>query len=373
MPIFDSNWIHLGLDETFTVGNGQSKQVVSEQGKEKVFATWYLKLKEIVERFDKKMMMYHDMIVSHPKIIDLLPKDITIMFWDYVPRTDYEGLQLLKQSGFRLVGLSGSWDWYNLYPDTSLAVQNINQLVPQLVDKKGFAHFISSWGDPFGENLSELNWYNFAYGAAKSWSASQKIPIETFTEAFMIQMFISDSNHLFEALHELVHLYRYKEKDSFFSNKSGQQNHSEVWRQYHADVLDTVLELTSYTEEDIGKLQYLKNNCNTVLDHLHMENHLTLLDNDDLLESIRLTVERVGFVADKYRILKRVTSNSISIEEKQQMIRWLSGQFSVLKERYMEAWQKTNRPIQLIRLRGLFEKQQIQYNTLEKLVRDGSF
>lgn len=254
-----------------------------------------------------------------------------------------------------------------------MAVQNINQLVPQLVDKKGFAHFISSWGDPFGENLSELNWYNFAYGAAKSWSASQKIPMETFTEAFMIQMFISDSNHLFEALHELVHLYRYKEKDSFFSNKSGQQNHSEVWRQYHADVLDTVLELTSYTEEDIGKLQYLKNNCNTVLDHLHMENHLTLLDNDDLLESIRLTVERVGFVADKYRILKRVASNSISIEEKQQMIRWLSDQFSVLKERYMEAWQKTNRPIQLIRLRGLFEKQQIQYNTLEKLVRDGSF
>jgi hypothetical protein len=375
LPVFDSEWVHLGLDETFTIGRGQSKDAVEERGKAGVFAEWYMQLKDIVDRHEKKMMIYSDMVLSHPEITDMLPKDITMMFWDYVPRTHYQGIKQLKEAGFSLLGLSGSWDWYNLYPDTSMSTRNIEALVPDLIENNGIGHFIASWGDPYGENLSELNWYNFSFCAQKSWSSAE-ILVEDFTEAFVLQLFVTDSPYLINAYNQLISLYQYKDETSFFSNKNGDQNHSENWKQYHSEVMGTILGLTDSTEKDMEKYTYLREKCTEIIEQLQEALGLEIPDNADLLEPALLTIERVQFVADKYLTLWEVTEKVIddkSLIEKQYKVKELSNRFASLSKRYMNAWKKTNRPIQLVRLQSLFHKQQLQYETLATLIEKGEY
>ena len=89
-PAFGGAYFHCGLDESYAIGKGRSAEAVNEKGIERVFADYYTKMNGLVKSQGQTMMMYADIILNHPGILELLPKDIVPMFYtrarDGLPR-----------------------------------------------------------------------------------------------------------------------------------------------------------------------------------------------------------------------------------------------------------------------------------------------
>jgi hypothetical protein len=187
-PAFGARYFHCGLDESEVAGTGRSADAVAEKGIAQVYADYYTRVNQAVRAHGQTMIMYADIVLNHPEILELLPKDIVLMFWDYMPRERYEGLDKLKEMGFQTMSLSGMWDWANLYPVYPPGFENMCVLAKQTAEIGGLGHFVSSWGDGYrgaaGINLSELNAFGFIYCGAVSWYPGSFDRMEDYARAF---------------------------------------------------------------------------------------------------------------------------------------------------------------------------------------------
>ena len=203
---FDGKYFHCGLDESSVVGQGKSAEAVKEKGIERVYADYYTRLDSLVKGHGKTMMMYADIVLNHPKVMDLLPKDIIMMYWDYGDAVRHPGFDTLAKSGFKTVSLSAVWDWVNLYPVYGFAFKNIERLAAQSAEVGALGTFTADWGDPNlgagGANLSELNYYGVVYLGAQAWRP-EAIPFDAFSKGFAVQFFglqLADSAEAFTLL-----------------------------------------------------------------------------------------------------------------------------------------------------------------------------
>jgi hypothetical protein len=206
-PAFGGKYFHCGLDESYAVGKGRSAEAVKEKGIERVFADYYARMDGLVNSQGQTMMMYADIILNHPGILKMLPKNIVPMFWDYSPRDRHPGMTTIKDSGLAFTALSGLWDWNNLYPLYPPAFQNMETLAAQAAKEGALGHFVSSWGDGYkgaaGVNLSELNFYGVVYCGAVSWK-TEPIAMPEYSNAFARQFYSSGNEKLAEALTRLA-------------------------------------------------------------------------------------------------------------------------------------------------------------------------
>ncbi len=189
---FDGKYFHCGLDESAAVGQGKSAQAVKEKGIERVYADYYARLDDLVKAHGKTMMMYADIVLNHPKVMDMLPKDIIMMYWEYGDAMRHPGFDTLSKSGFKTVSLSAVWDWVNLYPVYGFAFKNIERLAAQSADVGALGAFTANWGDgnlgAAGANLSELNYYGVVYLGAQAWRPAP-ISFEAYSRSFATEFF----------------------------------------------------------------------------------------------------------------------------------------------------------------------------------------
>ncbi|MBW6458649.1 MAG: beta-N-acetylhexosaminidase, partial [FCB group bacterium] len=83
VPQFESEYFHIGCDESWDVGLGATKELVREYGSARVHADHYNKVYDKVRSCGKKVLMYGDIILRQPEILDMIPKDIIIVDWHY--------------------------------------------------------------------------------------------------------------------------------------------------------------------------------------------------------------------------------------------------------------------------------------------------
>ena len=203
---FDGRYFHCGLDESAAVGAGKSAEAVKTKGIEKVYADYYTRLHDLLKTHGKTMMMYADIVLNHPKTMDMLPKDIVMMYWEYGEAKHHPGFDKLAAGGFKTVSLSAVWDWVNLYPVYGFAFKNIERLAAQSAAVGAMGTFTADWGDgnlgAAGANLSELNYFGVLYLAAQAWKP-EAIAIDAFSKPFALQFFglpLADSARAFTLL-----------------------------------------------------------------------------------------------------------------------------------------------------------------------------
>ena len=92
--IFPSEYFHMGADESWDVGLGESKKLVEESNIAVVHANHYKKVYEICKKYNKKVMMYGDILLDHPEILSLIPKDIIIVDWHYRADDNYPSTKI---------------------------------------------------------------------------------------------------------------------------------------------------------------------------------------------------------------------------------------------------------------------------------------
>lgn len=86
---FSSPRFNLNCDETWDIGNGRSRQRVERIGRERFYAEHIRFLRDILRRHGKQPMIWGDMVLKYPQLLDLLPRDVVLLTWNYDARDDY--------------------------------------------------------------------------------------------------------------------------------------------------------------------------------------------------------------------------------------------------------------------------------------------
>lgn len=169
--VFESKYFHAGLDESWDLGFGKSEALVREKGRARAHAEHYIKLNEMLKKRGKQMMMYGDIIINYPDILDLIPKDIVLMDWIYEPLDHYPSVDTLAKPGFPLLVLPGMSNWDRIFPEYSQAMINIRNFTLDCYKHPNcLGSITSTWGDNGSKNLRELLYSGYAYGGQVTWN-----------------------------------------------------------------------------------------------------------------------------------------------------------------------------------------------------------
>jgi len=172
--LFPSRFIHLGADETFELGRGQTAARVTTEGIGAVYVGFLKEIADSLAYTDKRLLFWGDVAMNHPELVRSLPKDMIAVAWDYGAGVNFDRLI----TPFRLDAKMETWvapgvsNWNRVYPNNSVALRNIQGFVRdgQRLGATGMLN--TSWDDD-GEALFDQTWYGVLFGAAASWQPGE--------------------------------------------------------------------------------------------------------------------------------------------------------------------------------------------------------
>ena len=200
--LFPSKYFHMGADESYDVGFGNSKKLAEQTDLATVHANHYKRVYDICKKYDKEVMMYGDIILSHPEILEKIPKDITIVDWHYFPRFNYPSTKIFDDAGFKYIVSQTVWNFNTAFPENFLAIPNIETLTEEGIRDSTIGMINSCWGDYGAETFKELNLYGYAWSAQCAWNIDGSNS-NTFTNSFFNDFYGTNEKSLNTIYNEL--------------------------------------------------------------------------------------------------------------------------------------------------------------------------
>ncbi|MBN1900441.1 beta-N-acetylhexosaminidase [Candidatus Sumerlaeota bacterium] len=329
-----SPFFHIGGDESFDVGRGQSRKMVEKYGVGRVHADYFSRLNSYINvKHNRKMMVYADMILRHPEAMAFMPKDCVMIDWRYNPDDDFKTVAQLKEAGFEHIMTSpGIWSWASYYPNFSRAFRNIAHAAEAAKKENLSGCVTSSWGDNGAENLRQNNWPGFAYSSAALWEKDTPDP-DRFLRRFVALHFGDDSEELAEAL-RLLGWYDYLETSylgNIFHKTVKLKTQDKEWLDKLEELSRNMEKVKELTKGRRGKLRFKKDYLD-IVDHVVRRN-LYIVRRDNALNRIS-------------EILEQEESGDIPSENQKQVIDELIGLRNDLAElagEYPELWLGRNK------------------------------
>jgi hypothetical protein len=176
--IFPGTFLHIGADETFELGRGQTKERVTQEGLGAVYVDFLKQIHAGLTPLHKKLLFWGDIAMDSPQLVKTLPKDMIAVAWEYNPNPDGYDKWLLPyvDAGMETWVAPGVNNWRVVYPNFNAGLDNIQRFVSdgQRLGSTGVLNTV--WND-LGEGLFNLDWYGALFGAAAGWqSGTSDIP-----------------------------------------------------------------------------------------------------------------------------------------------------------------------------------------------------
>ncbi len=201
---FPSPYFHIGADESFDVGYGKSKNVADSLGIGKLHALHYKKIYDICKRHGKTVMMYGDIILRHPEILNHIPKDIIVVDWHYRPDFEYKSPEIFHNAGFRFLVSPSVWNFTSSFPVVYNSVPNVQHSLESGIRFGALGMVNSNWGDFGAETFKELVLQSYSWSAACAWNPENS-DYTVFSKNFTRLFFGISSSSLTDAYNVLGH------------------------------------------------------------------------------------------------------------------------------------------------------------------------
>lgn len=170
LPLFTSDKFNICCDETFDLGQGKNKKLLEEVGAGKLYLYFAKKIIEYVKTYDKKVMMWGDILLKHPEAVGDVPADVTVLNWNYTPEPPEEGVRLIAEARLGQYVCPGVQGWNKLVNNMDAADKNIGTLAGYGEKHKARGFLNTDWGD-FGHiNLLSVSIPGAIFGAGVSWN-----------------------------------------------------------------------------------------------------------------------------------------------------------------------------------------------------------
>jgi hypothetical protein len=170
IPAFRAPFFNIHCDETFDLGKGASKKLVDSIGYDGVYFQHIIKLYHIVRKLGPKVLMWGDILLEYPHLLQKLPKDVVIGTWTYDDRDSYAGfIDPITKAGFQFLVTPGVLNSGKLFPVYKQTFGNI-QGFAKAGKNAGALGLLNTVWDDGGRAFFSNDWFGVAYGADRSWN-----------------------------------------------------------------------------------------------------------------------------------------------------------------------------------------------------------
>ena len=342
---FSSPYFNMAADESWDVGLGASKERVKNSDLASVHAEHYKRLFAILAKHGKRPLMYGDIILNHPSILEKIPRDIIIVDWQYWAGQAYPSTEVFRKAGFPFIVSPAIWNFTGPFPNYLNTVINIRNFAREGYDNGALGILTSNWNDYGGEALRELNYYGFAWTAECAWQPVNADPVR-FEEKFFASFFGNlEAGQFARSAYQLL------------SNVYTHLEWHEIWRH-------PLLPVRSSTLNNLWRFQAIESTMPLVNELLEKAAGKATT-NKEHLRYIRFVTRLNSWFASKIKAREEVRSvqqdSSLSADDQATIIRKtcnrMVADLEALKKEYSELWLKTNREANLHLLIARYDRQ----------------
>ena len=169
-PLFESKFFNICCDETFDL---DKHLPCDDPGK--VYADFVKKIIGMVKTRGKDVMMWADILLKHPEVIDDIPEDTIFLNWNYRKEPPEENVAALAKLGKKQILCPGNTAWYRLCEDVEVEEGNISAMAHYAKKYNALGILNTNWGDWGHPANLELGMYGLVLGAEKSWSEATPV------------------------------------------------------------------------------------------------------------------------------------------------------------------------------------------------------
>jgi hypothetical protein len=171
LPHFSSRMFNVGLDETFDLGQGQSKEACERLGAGRVYLDFLQKIYAEVRARDHTMQFWGDIIIKHPELIPELPTDAIAMEWGYESDHPFAvNCPQFAAAGVPFYVCPGTSGWCSLAGRTDNALANLRGAAEHGLRHGAIGFLNTDWGDLGHWQTLPISYLGLLAGAAYSWS-----------------------------------------------------------------------------------------------------------------------------------------------------------------------------------------------------------
>ncbi|HMN41655.1 MAG TPA: family 20 glycosylhydrolase [Phycisphaerales bacterium] len=192
LPCFQSGLVNIGCDETFDVGWGRSKEEVErrvergggagEQGSKgadavkararaELYFEFVAKVARVCERHGKRPMMWGDIALTHPDMLDRLPRDMVGLAWWYEPTDRFaRWVETIRGAGHEAWVCPGTSSWRTFTGRTTERRANIADAAEQGAKAGATGFLVCDWGDMGHRQQWPISLAGLAHAAEAAWN-----------------------------------------------------------------------------------------------------------------------------------------------------------------------------------------------------------
>ncbi len=342
--LFPGQFFHIGADETFELGEGQSREAARTRGVGAIYFEHLNRVRDVLKPYNRQLMFWGDIALHHPDLIGNIPKDMIVMNWQYGVRDDFgESINPFKTAGLEQFVCPGAQNWNQVFPNLDEATKNIVNFVRD-GQKAGAIGMMNTTWDDDGESLFEMAWYPIVLGAAASWQEGT-VDVDKFDNDFDWAFFRHDGDQFVKAeralgsVNELLGVGLTDElfwRDPFTTQFQNQaRNQAERTRKLRLMVEDVAESLS--------------------------RNETRARRNASAIAAMKFAAQRFDHLGRRMEVMQRFSEQywdaylNLGDRAKTRKLRYYSGaiynnlremaeELSILKESYRRQWLTENRP-----------------------------
>jgi len=234
LPLFKNNFFNICCDETFDLD-----RYLECDDPGKVYAEFVKRIIAIVRESGKDVMMWADILLKHPEVINDIPDETVFLNWFYRVPVPEENIAKLAKMGKKQIVCPGTTTWNRFCEDVDVEEENICKMAEYGHKHGALGVLNTNWGDWGNPCSMELGMYGMVLGAAKSWSVDTAVDEEFYAA---VNGLLYDGEDGIGCLKKLCRMHRHIVWRDFVRN-------------YHHKKAGEPLELTTITVQAVREIQ----------------------------------------------------------------------------------------------------------------------
>ena len=345
--IFPSRYVHIGADETFELGRGQTADRIKRDSIGPVYLGFLKDIVNTIKRPGKKYLFWGDVAVNHPSLVASLPHEMAAVAWSYGANTSFDReITPFTNAGIETWVAPGTSSWNRVYPNNNTAFVNIRNFVRD-GQRLGAVGMLNTTWDDDGESLFDQTWAGVLFGAAAAWQPGES-SIERFQQSFGRAFYRDTTGRANAAERLLMAAHATLQKAGL-----GEGSDALFWRDpFSADGVIAAEKIRNYSHD-------LRVAAESALVYTAQMRNAGMVVNASALDAMELGARRLDLIGMKFQVaddIRREYANAADTTRRDAghelgEISGINGRmqdlrdgYALTRDLYEAAWLRENRP-----------------------------
>ncbi len=171
LPLFRSKYFNVCCDETFDLGKGRN------EGKDpaELYISFVSKIIKHVNDAGKTAMMWGDIVLNHPELLERIPEGTIMLNWDYSGEPNEAKIKAIADAGITQIVCPGTSAWDALIERPSIGEPNILKMTNYGYKYGAMGVLNTNWGDHGHACHPECALFGTVFGACVSWNVETTV------------------------------------------------------------------------------------------------------------------------------------------------------------------------------------------------------